>query len=335
MRTGNYEFLSKLTSILIIGIVIFVLGACKYDQKNTPNALPIATTTEVPTETTIPSLTRIPLATPLPMFDGDRAFLDIVTQLEFGPRTPGSEGHEKTVHWIVDELDSNDWNVMVQELPHGDYTIQNVIAKKGMGEPWVILGAHYDTRFFADNDPDPYNRKLPVPGANDGASGVAVLLELARVLPKNLIGEIWLVFFDAEDNGNIPGWDWILGSKGFVDLLEGRPRAVVIVDMIGDDEQEILWERNSNPELTQEIWLIAKDLGYDDRFISKPGYRIIDDHKPFIDAGIPAIDIIDFDYPAWHTVHDTIDEVSAQSLQVVGDVLYSWILKIMVNNSSD
>jgi Zn-dependent M28 family amino/carboxypeptidase len=220
--------------------------------------------------------------------------------------------------------------VSLQELPYGDdYMIQNVIGKRGTGVPWIILGAHYDTRMFADRDPDPENHRQPVPGANDGASGVAVLLELARVLPTNLTGEIWLVFFDAEDNGDIVGWDWILGSKAFVDLLDGQPDAVVIVDMIGDRNQDIYWEKNSDLGLTREIWGVAENLGYADRFISYPKYRILDDHVPFLEVGIPAVDIIDFDYPAWHTVNDTIDKVSAQSLETVGDVLYHWLLEKM------
>ena len=267
-----------------------------------------------------------PTATTIPQFDGDRALQHINTQLDFGPRTLGSVGHDKIVPWMVDELRSTDWDVTVQELPYGEYVIRNVIAKRGAGKPWIILGAHYDTRFFADQDPDPEMHLQPVPGANDGASGVAVLLELARIIPVDLPGEIWLVFFDAEDNGNIPGWDWILGSRAFVDELEAHPDAVVIVDMIGDANQEIYLEKNSNPELRREIWQIAEDLGYVDHFIPQPGYGILDDHIPFLQAGIPAVDIIDFDYPAWHTVDDTIDKVSAQSLQVVGEVLYHWFL---------
>jgi glutaminyl-peptide cyclotransferase len=274
-----------------------------------------------------------PTAT-ITQFDGDRAFQHIVTQLDFGERTPGSIGHEKVVDWMVDELNSSDWDVSVQELPYGEYDIRNVIAKRGSGMPWIILGAHYDTRFFADQDPDPEMRLQPVPGANDGASGVAVLLELARVLPTDLPGDIWLVFFDAEDNGDISGWDWILGSQAFVEVLEGHPDAVVIIDMIGDKDLKIFWEKNSNTELTGEIWQVATEMGYDDYFISQPGYRIIDDHLPFVRRGIPAVDIIDFDYPAWHTVDDTIDKVSARSLKVVGDVLYNWLLARTTNISS-
>lgn len=262
-------------------------------------------------------------------FDGDRALKHIVTQLDFGPRTPGSEGHNKALSWMVAELQTKDWDVSVQEIPTEEYTIQNVIAKRGEGAPWLMIGAHYDTRFFADNDPNPDMHTQPVPGANDGASGVAVLLELARVLPKELPGEIWLVFFDAEDNGRIPGWNWIMGSQAFVRTLDSKPDAVVIVDMIGDAAQNIYWEKNSDPSLNQEIWGVAETLGYEEHFIPHVKYSIMDDHTPFLQAGIPAIDIIDFDYPYWHTVEDTVDKVSAQSLQAVGDVLQHWILTKM------
>ena len=230
---------------------------------------------------------------------------------------------------MLDELDSNNWDVAIQEIPLEQYTIQNIVAKRGKGEPWLILGAHYDTRFFADNDPDPTMHSQPVPGANDGASGVAVLLELARVLPDDLPGEVWLVFFDAEDNGRIPSWDWIMGSQAFVRTLDHHPDAVIIVDMIGDADQNIYQEKNSDKVLTQEIWAVAEGLGYGSSFIPSVKYSMMDDHTPFLQAGIPAIDIIDFDYPYWHTVDDTIDKVSAQSLQAVGDVVFHWILTEM------
>jgi Zn-dependent M28 family amino/carboxypeptidase len=176
----------------------------------------------------------------------------------------------------------------------------------------------------ADEDPDPAKQFDPVPGANDGASGVAVLLELARVLPDNSV-PVWLVFFDAEDNGRIEGWDWILGSQAFVEELDFHPEAVVIVDMIGDAVQDIYIERNSNPALVNEIWGIAAELGYQKSFIATAKHSMLDDHTPFIRAGIPAIDIIDFDYPYWHTTEDTVDKVSAESLEAVGKTLQEWI----------
>ena len=261
-------------------------------------------------------------------FDGQRALEDVRFQTELGPRIPGSEAHREAVAWMVSELEAQGWSAQVQEAMMMDHPIKNVVAKllpDDQGEPWVILGAHYDSRFFADEDQDPSAHSEPVLGANDGASGVAVLMELARVLPRDLPKEIWLVFFDAEDNGNIPGWDWILGSSAFVENLQGRPDAVVIVDMIGDADLNIYMERNSDATLTAQIWAQAADLGYADAFIPIPKYSILDDHTPFLRAGIPAVDIIDFDYPYWHTTEDTLNKVSAQSLQIVGDVLAAWL----------
>lgn len=262
-------------------------------------------------------------------FDGERAYADVITQVDFGPRIPGSEGHARIIEWISAELTDAGWLVDLQNASLMDQPIVNVVGKRAetieRGRPWIIIGAHYDTRIYADHDPDPDNHRLPVPGANDGASGVAVLLELARSLPVDLHPQVWLVFFDAEDNGRIPGWDWILGSRAFVGLLNDHPDAAVIVDMIGDKDLNIHYEKNSDPELSRILWEQAHLLGYDWAFIQEPRYRILDDHIPFLEAGIPAVDIIDFDYPYWHTVEDTPDKVSPDSLMAVGDTLWHWL----------
>jgi Zn-dependent M28 family amino/carboxypeptidase len=163
-------------------------------------------------------------------------------------------------------------------------------------------------------------------GENDGASGVAVLMELARVLPHIQDGQLWLVFFDAEDNGHIEGWDWIMGSRAFAGSLQDHPQAVVIVDMIGDADLNIHIEANSDQQLSAEIWHRAAALGYDEFFIDSAKYSILDDHTPFLELGIPAVDVIDFDYPYWHTTEDTLDKISADSLQIVGDTLLNWVL---------
>lgn len=259
------------------------------------------------------------------LFEGERAYADVITQVGFGARTPGSEGHAKIRAWMREELESAGWQVEVQESEALGHPVFNVVAKRGDENPQIILGAHYDTRLFADNDPDPANRSKPVPGANDGASGVAVLLELARVLPEDTV-PVWLVFFDAEDNGRIEGWDWILGSREFVKRNPVQPRAAVIVDMIGDADLNIYKERNSDRALTDEIWAVAQSLENDTVFLPDYKYSMIDDHTPFIELGIPAVDIIDFDYPYWHTVEDTPDKVSPASLQAVGETLQAWIM---------
>jgi Zn-dependent M28 family amino/carboxypeptidase len=221
-------------------------------------------------------------------------------------------------------LESASWVVEVQQAERMGHPIYNIIAKRTTESPQIILGAHYDTRMYADNDPTPGMQAVPVPGANDGASGVAVLLELARTLPEDVV-PTWLVFFDAEDNGNIEGWDWILGSRAFAEEIEVRPRAVVIVDMIGDADLNIYLEKNSDVAIRAEIWSTAAGLGYADKFINEEKFSMLDDHTPFLEAGIPAVDIIDFDYPYWHTTQDTPDKVSAESLKAVGDTLLKWI----------
>jgi Zn-dependent M28 family amino/carboxypeptidase len=257
-------------------------------------------------------------------FDGEHALADVQTQVAFGPRTPGSSAHAQVQEWMRAQLSKAGWDSRVQSTQRLGHPVENIIAYRGEEPPQIILGAHYDSRMLADQDPDPAKQGQPVPGANDGASGVAVLLELARVLPKDS-PPVWLVFFDAEDNGHIPGWDWILGSQAFVDQLEFHPQAAVVVDMIGDADLNAYIERNSNPDLSREIWGVAAELGYGELLIDTPKYAMLDDHTPFLQAGIPAVDIIDFDYPYWHTTADTVDKVSAHSLEAVGRTLQAWI----------
>ena len=258
-------------------------------------------------------------------FDGRQAFADLEYQVALGPRIPGSEAHDIIVDWMAAKLTAAGWEVTIQEISVMENPVRNVIAvRKGTG-PKILLGAHYDSRIISDEDPNPENRSLPVPGANDGASGVAVLLGLARALPADLDTEIWLVLFDAEDNGRIPGWDWVLGSRGFVENLEGSFDAAVIVDMVGDADLNIYQEKSSDPVITAEIWNQAAQMGYTE-FIHEFKYRMIDDHTAFVKAGIPSVLIIDFDYPYWHTQGDSMEHVSGRSLKAVGDTLLAWLM---------
>jgi Zn-dependent M28 family amino/carboxypeptidase len=259
------------------------------------------------------------------IFSGENALKTVAYQINLGPRIPGSDAHQKIGDWIVQTLKGYGWQTEIQQSTYKGQPVRNIIARRGSGKPWMILGAHYDTRMAADQDPDTSKRAEPVPGANDGASGVSVLLELGRTLPENLDKEIWLVFFDSEDQGNLPDWDWILGSRAFAEQLSAKPDAVVIVDMIGDADLNIYQERNSNQELVQSIWKKAAELGYSKQFIPQLKYGMLDDHTPFLEKGIAAADIIDFDYPYWHTTSDTTEKVSAESLKIVGETLYNWI----------
>ena len=283
--------------LLVIGILI-VLGFLIYKSTNKPSSS---------------------------IFNAQRAYQDVLVQTGFGPRLPNTEAHEKTVDYIQEQLTAAGWQVELQNSENLGHPMTNIIARRGTGAQWVILGAHYDSRLLADHDPDPMLQSQPVPGANDGASGVAVLLELARILPRQLNQEVWLVFFDLEDQGRIEGYDWILGSQFFVDQLNEKPDAVIVIDMIGDEDLQIYKEKSSTQTLVNEIWQVAKDLSYEEIFSDEEKYSILDDHTPFLNAGIQAIDIIDFDYPYWHTTADTADKVSAESLEIIGNLLFAWL----------
>ncbi|MGC8879341.1 MAG: M28 family peptidase [Anaerolineae bacterium] len=291
------------------------------------------TSTPGPTLTPIvsPSVTPVTeVATPLSAsatsrFDGTRAYQFVLEQLALGPRPVGSTAGWKTGDYIIRQLEEFGWDVSTQEFTYKGVKGRNIIGKGGSG-PILILGAHYDTRPVADQDPDPAKRDEPILGANDGASGVAVLLELARVLDRSALKrEVWLTFFDAEDRGRLNGWPFSVGAMEMALRLTRLPEAMVLVDMIGDADQQIYFEHNSHPKLAAEIWEIAKSLGYEEHFIPQLKYTIIDDHLPFAQRGIPAVDIIDFDYPYWHTTQDNADKVSAASLHRVGHTLQVWL----------
>jgi glutaminyl-peptide cyclotransferase len=289
-----------------------------------------ATASPVPTTPTPEQPTHEPSPTPTEAssitFDGQRAFQLAVRQVEYGFRPTGSAAGWATGDWIIDELMTAGWETESQVFDYQGVTVRNIVGRSpsSQGKPVVILGAHYDTRRRADQDPD--NRDQPVLGANDGASGTAILLELAYSLDVGRIPyDIWLAFFDAEDNGNLDGWDWIVGSTYMASQLTIDPEFVIVVDMVGDSHQEIYYDRNSDPELMSKIWAVAAAMGYGDAFIPAYRYAMLDDHTPFARLGIPAVDIIDFDYPFWHTTGDTVDKLDPQSLTRVGRTLESFI----------
>ncbi len=266
-----------------------------------------------------------PLVAPLlsrgGQFDGEAAYRHVLAQTEFGPRPTGSAANRQTAEYFIAQLQQFGWTVETQDFTYQNVAARNIIARAGSG-PVAIVGAHYDTRRRADNDPDPAQRDQPVLGGNDGSSGAAVLLELARSLDKlKLTHEVWLTFFDAEDNGRLDGWEFIAGSNYMANSLSVKPEMVIVVDMIGDADQQIYQERNSTPELVNRIWAIAADLGYSAWFLPSAKWTMTDDHTPFLRQGIPAADLIDFDYPYWHTTQDTADKVAPASLERVGRVL--------------
>lgn len=265
-----------------------------------------------------------PLPAPDLAFDGARSLAHVEAQMQWVPRHTGTAGWQATGDYIIEQAQAAGWTVEEQRFDYNGVSARNIIAKRGSG-PVLILGAHYDSRKLADQDPDPNNRTLPVPAANDGASGVAVLLELARHIDTDRLGRtVWLTFFDAEDNGDIEGWDWIVGSSYMARNLSERPEAMVLLDMIGDADLQIYYEQNSTPGLRESIWASAAELGYQ-QFIPTPKFAMLDDHTPFLQQGIPAADLIDFDYPHWHTINDTTDKVSAESLEAVGRTVEHWL----------
>ncbi len=284
--------------------------------------------------------TPTPLPTAVPkIFDGKHAYEKYFSaQVNLGPRPAGSPANRAAGDYIITQLNESKWKVETQEFVYRNVPIRNIIGKMAQGRgPIIIIGAHYDTRPRADQDP--VNRTLPILGANDGASGVAVLLELARVLDTaKLKNEVWLAFFDAEDNGDLSTcdlmpapncdttpWTWSIGATYVAEHLPSPPDAVIVLDMIGDADQNIYYEYNSDKELQQELWSIAARLGYTRQFIPEFKWSISDDHTPFVQRGIRAVDLIDFDYPYWHTLQDTADKVSAESLERVGRVVQTWL----------
>jgi glutaminyl-peptide cyclotransferase len=263
-------------------------------------------------------------------FSGELAYTWVTRQCDLGYRITGTEANRQAGDMIIDELRALGWDVREQTFTYMDAPVRNILAWKG-GEAdedggTVLVGAHYDTRRSADEE-DP---SQPVMGANDGASGVAVLLELARSLAWDTENHrIYLAFFDAEDNGHLDGWDWIVGStymaEHWGEAGELPLEAMVLVDMIGDADQQVYYERNSDPGLSQALWGIAGQLGYSERIIPEYKYAMLDDHIPFVQMGVRAVDMIDFDYPYWHTTQDTPDKVSAESLEAIGRTLEAWL----------
>jgi hypothetical protein len=272
---------------------------------------------------------------PVPRFDETRAFADLGAQVAFGPRAPGSPGHERCRQWLVERLREAGGDVSEQAFDDTVYTrphrLTNIRARFGpKSGPWIVLGAHWDTRPHADQDPDPARRSEPVLGANDGASGVAVLLEVARVLGAEAppVG-VEIVLFDGEDlgeGGDVEGF--CRGSRYYVrTLAHPRPQLAIVADMVGDRDLALYYEQNSHTaarNIVERIWSGAGKVNAP-AFIPDLRHNVYDDHAPFIEAGIPAVDIIDFDYPMWHTTGDALTQVAPASLGQVGRTLLWYV----------
>lgn len=270
-------------------------------------------------------------------FDGDAALAYVRTQVDFGPRIPGTDGHERMAAWLDSLLRSRADSVVVQSWDHTtldgrSIPLRNFIARFNptAGQRLLFL-AHWDTRPVADG-PGSRDRKAPVPGANDGGSGVAVLLAMADALraAPPAIG-VDLLFVDGEDFGVFSeDHDVLIGSRHYAaNPLPGpKPLFAVLFDMVGDQDPKFLQEGNSltaAPGVVALVWRTAAELGYGQVFVDRAGITITDDHVPLQQAGFLAIDIIDFDYPHWHTPDDTFDKISKAGLQAVGDVALTLI----------
>ena len=279
-------------------------------------------------------------AGPRTAFSGQAALDYAKAQLEFGPRIPGTDGARRAGDWIVAQMKLRADTVIEQTWTHTTadgkaLPLRNVLARfRPAATERVLYLTHWDTRPISDGDGVPADqRTIPVPGANDGASGVGLFVALGDVLKKTppSVG-VDLLFVDGEDYGSFDrNQDVLMGSTYFADHLPAsgyQPLFGVLWDMIGDRDLQIFHEQNSlasAPEVVARVWNTAADLGYSQWFIPQSRYSVTDDHIPLLKKGLRVIDVIDLDYPDHHKPTDTPDKISARSLQIVGDVAYTLV----------
>ena len=272
----------------------------------------------------LPALLPAGASRPAPRFDGARAYEDLRQIVSIGPRPAGSAALQTTRLYIRKQLEAAGVAVVEEPFdartPLGPVKMVNLIGRIPGREPGrLVIGGHYDTKLY---------REFRFVGANDAGSSAAFLIELGRALKtrQNRLA-IDLVFFDGEE-AMLPDWgpgDHTYGSEHYVEAARRQGvlssiKAMILVDMIGDRDLQILREQASTRWLIDVIWAAARRLNLSDVF-GEQVMDVADDHVPFLEAGIPAVDLIDFTYPPWHTAGDTLDKVSARSLQVVGDVV--------------
>ncbi|MEW6381724.1 MAG: M28 family peptidase [bacterium] len=271
--------------------------------------------------------------------DGRRAWQHVEKVAGFGPHPSGSKALEEVQRYIKSTLTEAGCSISEQSFtastPIGGIPMKNIIgALAGKREDIILLATHYETKLFTEFD---------FVGANDGCSGTGLLLELATALGKvrkDLDCTLWFVFFDGEEA--FIQWspdDSLYGSRYLASQLLAkrmlpRIRSVILLDMIGDKDLTICREKYSTTWLQDQIWSVASEMNYQ-KYFRECSQMVMDDHWPYLQAGIPAVDIIDFQYGGseppgvyWHTAQDTLDKLSADSLQVVGDVVYQSIFRI-------
>ena len=268
-------------------------------------------------------------------FDGQGALAYAKAQLDFGPRIPGTQGAQRAGDWIVAEMRKRADTVIVQTWTHvtrdgKQLPMRNILARfNPKATERILYVTHWDTRPVSDASENLGDRQLPVPGANDGASGVGLFVALGDALKKTPpTGGVDLLFVDGEDYGEFDDTlaDVLIGSKYFAKNLPDsgyRPIFGVLWDMIGDKDLRIRKEGYSvqqAPEVVDRVWSTAAELGHGDIFVNENQGAVTDDHVPLLQAGMRVIDVIDLDYPDHHRPSDTIDKISARSLSIVGEV---------------
>ncbi len=310
----------------LLSVVLITLAGCRSEGPR-----PGPATTPAP-----PSQSQERPVMSIPAFSSTRAFEALTRQTSFGPRNPNSPGHDACLQYLAETLRSRADRVTLQEFTRTGYRgellrLTNVVASFAPAKAdRILLCAHWDTRPRAERDTNPARRDLPMPGANDGASGVAVLLEISRLLksapPPNGVD---IVLFDGEDYGKEGDRDlYLLGSRYFARNAPAAYAFGILLDMVGDAQLEIPKELSSvrfAPDIVKRIWDTAAELGYP-QFVDAPGDDVMDDHWPLNEAGIRTVDLIDFNYPDasnryWHTQQDTPEHCSGESLEAVGTVV--------------
>jgi len=308
--------------IVITLFIIILTSGCSQEQPKLKVQIPVVSDTAKSSE----------------IFDGKSAFAYLKKQTDFGPRTPGSDAHKKCLAFLQSEMQKYAGTVILLPFSHKGYdgkiiTMTNVLSSLNLKATTRILFlAHWDSRPRADQDPDVKKQKEMVLGANDGASGVAVLMELARQLKiKPPSVGIDILFTDGEDYGKEGDTEgYFLGARSFSKNLPPgfKPEFGILLDMVGDAQLEIRKERYSleyAPAIVDLVWSAARSLGVEQFSDNLQGW-VLDDHIPLNEAGIKTIDLIDFNYPDesnsyWHTTLDTPDKCSSESLEAVGKVL--------------
>ena len=303
---------------MLVLAFLFLAIACGGDSQKGSAAQPEATSTTGKTG-----------------FDGAAAYNYAKAQVDFGPRVPGSSAAKKAGDWIISQMRARADTVIVQSFTYTTadkkkLPLRNILARfRPDLKERILYLTHWDSRPISESASTEAEKKMPVPGANDGASGVGMFIALGDVLKKTKpnVG-VDLLFTDGEDYGQFgpPEVDVLIGAKYFATHLPSpdyKPLYGVLWDMIGDKDLRIPYEMISfqqAPEVVSRVWQTAADLGYGNVFVQESGGEVIDDHAPLLHAGLRVIDVIDLTYLPHHTPQDTMDKISAKSLGIVGDV---------------